>query len=152
MTKTGKTDIFFINMRILGKYRLGQLSKFISLFLLALCLLFLSGCSGKKEELPVVPPVTSPLTKDYIGFGVIKNSFTHMSADPIEDSASLGYLRRGSLVKVVRRQIVKTEAGFVSWVLTDGGTASVQGWLKEEVMDIYSNESQAKTASESLSK
>ncbi|MCL2210674.1 MAG: hypothetical protein FWB95_01995 [Treponema sp.] len=139
-------------MRILGKYRLGQLSKFISLFLLALCLLFLSGCSGKKEELPVVPPVTSPLTKDYIGFGVIKNSFTHMSADPIEDSASLGYLRRGSLVKVVRRQIVKTEAGFVSWVLTDGGTASVQGWLKEEVMDIYSNESQAKTASESLSK
>jgi len=114
------------------------------------------SCGGKKEEIPVVPPVTSPLTKDYIGFGVIKDSFTHITADPIDDSPSLGYLRRGSLVKVVRRQIIKTQTGFVSWVLTDsasGESAGAQhGWLKEEVMDIYDNESQARTASESLPK
>ena len=103
----------------------------------------------------MVPPVTSPLTRDYIGFGVIKDSFTHICADPVDDSPSLGYLRRGSLVKVVRRQVVKTKDGFISWVLTDAGTGSnahQQGWLKEEVMDIYENESQAKTASESLLK
>jgi len=149
MTKTGKTVIFFISMRILRKRPLGQLSNCFSLFFIALFLAILSSCTGKKEEIPLVPPVTSPLTKDYIGFGVIKDSFTHISADPVDDSPSLGYLRRGSLVKVVRRQIVKTEGGFVSWVLTDGAQ---QGWLKEEVMDIYDNESQAKTASESLSK
>jgi len=140
-------------MRILSKRPQGQLSIIPALFLILISALVLFSCGGKKEEIPVVPPVTNPLTKDYIGFGVIKDSFTHITADPIEDSKSLGYLRRGSLVKVVRRQIVKTGDGFVSWVLTDTGASSVQqGWLKEEVMDIYNNESQAKTASETLSK
>jgi len=160
MTKIGKTDIFFINMKIIGKRPLGQLSFILSLLITVFCL-FVSGCSGKKEDIPVVPPITSPLTKNYIGFGVIKDSFTHLTADPIDDSPSLGYLRRGSLVKIIRRQIVKTQDGFVSWVLTDGASndteraklsGTQQGWLKEEVMDIYDNESQAKTASESLPK
>jgi len=96
-----------------------------------------------------MPPVTSPLSKEFIGFGVIKDSFTHIKSDPGDDSASLGYLRRGSLVKIVRRQTIKSEGNFNTWVLTDG---AVKGWLKEDVMDIFDNESQAKTASESLSK
>ena len=52
---------------------------------------------------------------------------------------------------------------FVTWVLTDEnahgasadvsrGTAAPSGWLKEEVMNIYDNESQAKTASETMLK
>jgi len=129
-------------MRITLKHTLGQL------FLL-FCLAALYSCGIKKEESPVVPPVTSPLSGDYIGFGVITASFTHVTADPAEGSPSLGYLRRGSLVRVLRRQAIKTQGDFVSWVLTEGNQ---QGWLKEEVMDIYSSESQAKTASESMSK
>lgn len=118
-----------------------------------LCLLlfaaFLFSCSSNRDEGPVIPPVTSPLSRDYIGFGVITTSFTHVNEDPAENSRSLGYLRRGSLVRIIRRQVIKTQEGFVSWVLTDGNH---QGWLKEEVMDIYNNESQARTASESMSK
>ena len=83
---------------------------------------------------------------------MITASFTHISADPVEDSPSIGYLRRGSLVRIIKRQTIKTNNDFVSWVLTDGSPEEkdAAGWLKEEVMDIYDNESQARTASESL--
>jgi len=118
-------------------------------FLLLLLLAALCACNSKKEETPVIPPLTSPLSRDYIGFGVITASFTHITSDPSEDSSYIGYLRRGSLVRIVRRQIVKTSDGYVNWVLTGGDQ---HGWLKEDVMDIYENESQARTASESMIK
>jgi len=126
-------------MRITAIHILGQL-----LLLLVLC-----TCTVKKEEASVIPPVTSPFSKDYIGFGVITESFTHVLSDPSEDSSSIGYLRRGSLVKVLRRQTIKNANAYTSWVLIEGNR---HGWLKEEVMNIYDNENQAKTASESVSR
>jgi hypothetical protein len=126
-------------MRITAIHILGQL-----LLLLVLC-----TCTAKKEEASVVPPVTSPFSKDYIGFGVITESFTHVLSDPSEDSSSIGYLRRGSLVKILRRQTIKKANVFTSWVLIEGNR---HGWLKEEVMNIYDNENQANTASESMSR
>jgi hypothetical protein len=134
-------------MRITVKQSQGQLS-FLLIFT-ALLLFLLCSCDPKKEEFHVIPPVTSPLSGDYIGFGVITDSFTHITSDPSQDSPSIGYLRRGSRVRIVRRQIIKTRDGFISWVLTDGNQ---QGWLKEDVMDIYNNENQAITASELLSR
>jgi hypothetical protein len=118
-------------------------------WLLIFCLFIFSACTSNNEEGPVIPPVTSPLTRDYIGFGVITSSFTHVTEDPQDNSRSLGYLRRGSLVKIVRRQIVRTPDGFTSWVLSDGNP---QGWLREDVMEIFNNESQARTASELIPK
>jgi uncharacterized lipoprotein YajG len=126
-------------MRITAIRILGQL----------LLVFLICGCTVKKEEASVIPPVTSPFSKDYIGFGVIKESFTHVLSDPNEDSSSIGYIRRGSLVKILRRQTVKNANVFTSWVLIEG---TQHGWLKEEVMDIYDNENQAKTASESMSR
>lgn len=131
-------------MRITVKNSFGQL--FLLLFTAALAL---SSCAAKKEELPLIPPETSPLSHDYIGYGVVNNSFTHVTADPSEDSPSQGYLRRGSLVRIVRRQAVKTGNVFVSWVLVED---TQHGWLKEEVVDIYSSESQARTAAESMTR
>ncbi|MDR2719019.1 MAG: hypothetical protein LBB89_13275 [Treponema sp.] len=125
----------------------GQLS-FLLIFT-ALFSFLLFSCDSRKEEIHVIPPITSPLSGEYIGFGVITDSFTHLTADPSQDSPSLGYLRRGSRVRIIRRQIIKTQDGFISWVLTDG---QQQGWLKEDVMDIYNNENQAITASELLSR
>jgi hypothetical protein len=134
-------------MRITVKQLQGQLS-FLLIFP-ALFSFLLFSCDSRKEEIHVIPPITSPLSGEYIGFGVITDSFTHLTADPSQDSPSLGYLRRGSRVRIVRRQIIKTQDGFISWVLTDG---QQQGWLKEDVMDIYNNENQAITASELLSR
>jgi len=118
---------------------------FINSLFFILFLMMIFSCTAKKEEAPVIPPETSPLSGNYIGFGVITDSFTHISVDPEENSESLGYLRRGSLVKIIKRQILRVSGGYVTWVLIDG---DYQGWLREEVMDIYRNEGQAMTASE----
>ena len=140
MTKTVKTVIVLFNMRIALKYGFVQLS-------LLLCVIALLSCRGNKDDGYIVPPETAPLSRDYIGYGVITDSFTHITVDPSEESISLGYLRRGSLVRIVRRQIIKTDFGFQSWVLTDGAQ---NGWLREDVMNIYSTEGQARTASEAM--
>ena len=129
-------------MIIMLKHIIGQLS-------LIFCLFILCSCNAGREETPIIPPLTSPLSRDYIGFGVITASFTHVTAEPADNSISLGYLRRGSLVRVIRRQTIRVTGGFVSWVLIEGNQ---RGWLKEEVMDIYENEGQARTASESMSR
>jgi len=134
-------------MRITVKQSPGQLS-FLAIFI-PLFVFFLFSCDTKKEEIQVVPPITSPLSGEFIGFGVITESFTHVTADPSQESPSIGYLRRGSRVRIIRRQIIKTQDGFISWVLTDG---QQQGWLKEDVMDIYNSENKAITASELLSR
>jgi hypothetical protein len=127
-------------MRITVKHTVGQL-------LLLFTVVSVVACSGRKDETPVIPPVTSPLSRDHIGYGVITASFTHITAEPSQDSSSLGYLRRGSLVRIIKRQDIKAGSVFESWVQVEG----VQnGWLMEEVMDIYNSESQAKTASESI--
>jgi hypothetical protein len=142
MTETFKRFNIFIDMRIHFKHILGQL------IILVFLPVFVS-CSGKKDEsqasADVIPPVTSPLSREYIGYGVITASFTHVTEDPAEDGRYLGYLRRGTLVPVLRRQMVKSNNRFTTWVLVDGTSP---GWLKEEVMVIYDNESQARTASQ----
>ena len=142
-------------MRIIEKCAYSQLkpSHFLP-FIIVFCSLIFFACGNRREEISLIPPLTSPLSKDYIGFGVITASFTHITADPSDDSPSQGYLRRGSLVRIVRRQTIRTHNSFVTWVLIDGTDqgAATTGWLKEEVIDIYSNESQARTASESILK
>ena len=129
-------------MRITVNYCLGQ-------FILAVFISFICAGCIRNEAAPVIPPLTSPLSKDYIGYGVITASFSHITLEPAEESPSLGYLRRGSLVRVIRRQTIRVNNSFVSWVQLDNYQ---NGWLKEEVMDIYVNENQARTASESMLK
>ena len=153
MFSNSHKSIFLIIKIITAKYSVGQLTK-ILLFFIIITGLF-NSCNSRREEVPVIPPVTSPLSRDYIGFGVITASFTHITAEPSQDSVSLGYLRRGSLIRIIKRQTIRTQEGFVTWVLTDGTTRDesvTPGWLKEEVMDIYDNESQARTASEQILK
>jgi hypothetical protein len=117
-----------------------------------ICLLFLAvSCNGKKEEAPVIPPLTSPLSQSYIGFGVVNVSYTRITARPEEDSpegnASGGYLRRGSVVSILQRRLVKNKDKLESWVLVQG---SDKGWLRESLVDIYDSELQARTASEAM--
>jgi hypothetical protein len=125
-------------MRVMAKYVSGRL-------ILTLCLFSLCACESKKDEIIVIPPATNPLSGGYVGFGVITASFTHITSDPDDSSPSIGYLRKGSIVKITRRQNIKTGSAFQSWVLIDDG--DYYGWLKEEEMDVYDNEGQANTAS-----
>jgi hypothetical protein len=115
---------------------------------LVLCLA-LGSCGEHKEEMPVIPPPTSPLSRTVIGFGVINVSYTHITADPAEGGFASGYLRRGSLVQVMERRTVKKNDLIESWVLVQG---NYRGWLRESAVDIYDNEGRARTAAESMSR
>ena len=108
--------------------------------------LSLTACNLKKEEKPVSPPFTFPLSQSYIGYGVINISYTRLSAGIEENGASTGYLRQGSVVRIIERRMIKNEGKTETWVLVEG---SAKGWLRESLMDIYGNESQAITAAKS---
>ncbi|MDR0456412.1 MAG: hypothetical protein LBH20_06995 [Treponema sp.] len=115
-------------------------------------LILVSACDRKKDETPVIPPLTSPLSQSFIGFGVVNVSYTRVAAQPeedvsAEDTASPGYLRRGSVVCILQRRLIKNQEKPESWVFVEG---SCTGWLKESLVDIYDTESQARTASESM--
>jgi hypothetical protein len=114
-----------------------------------LILLFCTSCPGKKEEKPVLPPETFPLSQTHIGFGVINVSYTGVSAVPGETGASLGYLRRGTVVQIHERRQIKAGGNTESWLLVE---EAYKGWLKETLVEVYENESKARTASEAMSK
>jgi hypothetical protein len=106
-------------------------------------LLSLVACTARKEEEPIIPPATPPLSRHYIGYGVVNVSYTHITAEPARDSVSVAYLRRGSVAGILERRLVMQEGKNETWVLLEG---EAQGWLKEEKLDVYGNELQARTA------
>jgi len=129
-------------MKIRIKYIIGQV-----LFGAYICL-SLSSCGFKKEEKPISPPLTFPLSQSFIGYGVVNVSYTRVSANMEESGSSSGYLRQGSVVRVIESRMVKNEGKTEIWVQIDG---TVKGWIKESLIDIYGNESQAVTAAKSMS-
>jgi hypothetical protein len=129
-------------MKIRIKYVLRQV------FLAVYICLSLSACGLKKEEKTVSPPFTFPLSQSFIGYGVVNVSYTRVNASIEESGSSAGYLRQGSVVRVIERRLVKNEGKTEAWVLVEG---TAKGWLKESLVDIYGNESQAVTAAKSMS-
>jgi len=123
-------------------------------------LFFLFACGGKKEETPVIPPLTSPLSGAFIGYGVVNVSYTRVIANPEEDgldenvsadgNGSGSYLRQGSVVRILQRRQIKIQNKLESWVQVDVPSAGWAGWLRESLVDIYDSEGQAHTASESM--
>jgi len=113
-----------------------------------------SGCSRSQDEIPVAPPATHPLTREYIGYGVVNVTFTHLLNEPGTSGVSLGYLRRGTLVRIIERKPLINRGNSESWVLAEGnyqgqGIVS-QGWLPETTLDVFDNESRAITASNAM--
>jgi hypothetical protein len=119
------------------------------LFFVLFVLAFACSCRGKNEQLVVEPPVTHPLLRSIIGYGVINASYTLALERPERGGISLGYLRRGAVVQIVERRLIKDRGASESWVLVEG---SSRGWLTEDVVDIYDNEQKAATASETMSR
>jgi hypothetical protein len=117
------------------------------LFFVLFVLAFACSCRGKNEQLVVEPPATHPLLRPIIGYGVINASYTLALEKPEKGGVSLGYLRRGAVVQIIERRLVKGRDFSESWVLVEG---SSRGWLIEDVVDIYDNEQKAATASQAM--
>ena len=95
-----------------------------------------------------MPPVTHPLAREFIGYGVVNVSFTHLLSEPGAGGVSRGYLRRGTVIRIIERRPVLSGRSSETWVLAEGGTS--QGWIQESSLEVYDNESRAKTASEAM--
>ena len=124
---------------------------YLLIILPVIFLLLITGCNRSSNENQVSPPETRPLTREFLGFGVIIESFTHIFNEPGTEGVSLGYLRQGLVVRVLERRQIVSRGNFESWVLVEGNFQNpdnlVRGWLQEAVVDIYDNESRADTAS-----
>ena len=108
------------------------------------------GCRRTTQELPVMPPATHPLARQYIGYGVVNVSFTHLLHEPGPTGVSRGYIRRGTVVRIIERRQITSRGGSESWVLAEDPGAPSQGWLQETTLEIYDNESRANTASRAM--
>jgi len=112
------------------------------------------GCSRSQDEVPVVPPATHPLAREYLGYGVVNITFAHLLNEPSASGISLGYLRRGALVRIIERKTLVSRGISESWVLAEGNYqkqgGALRGWLPETALEVFDNESRAETASNAM--
>jgi hypothetical protein len=137
------------------RFSLGYDQVIFALFFSLLVLFAFPGCRRSTTETPVLPPVTHPLVRDSIGYGVVSVSFTHFLSEPGPAGSSQGYIRRGTVVRVIERRQLIIRGNSESWVLAEGNYlepgAAIRGWLQETTVEIYDNESRAITASKAMS-
>ncbi|MDR0475761.1 MAG: hypothetical protein LBH43_19085 [Treponema sp.] len=119
-------------------------------FVFLAVLFILNSCTRNNANAVLNPPPTDPLSRDFLGFGVVTVSFTHLWEEPGGEGASLGYLRKGSLVKILERKAVNYREGTVFWLLAVYEDGALEGWFRGDSVEVYDNESRAITASKSM--
>ena len=126
-----------------------------ALFILACFTLFLlAACERPMEELPLTPPFEHPMIREYIGYGVVTESFAHIFDEPGAGSVSLGHFRQGTVLRLLERRPILSRGILEFWVLAEGnneGVGVLHGWLNETFMEVYNSESRARTASRAMS-
>ena len=123
--------------------------------LLLFATVFTFSCNRSSEEQPVLPPATHPLAREYIGYGVVNVSFANLLNENDPKAASQGYIRRGTILRIIERARTNNNGKVESWVLGEGNYqasgAVSRGWLQESSLLIFDNESQAINASKTMS-
>jgi hypothetical protein len=127
----------------------------VCVFLLPVCLYaalispaFLSSCKRSSPEEDITLPVTPPLSRPAIGYGVANSNYTRILDKQGNDGKSIGFLRKGQIVEVLERRPLLVNEKAEMWVRVSG---VYSGWLKESELQVYSTMPQAVTASESIS-
>ena len=125
------------------------------MYFLLFLMVFTFSCSRSSEEQPVMPPATHPLAREYIGYGVVNVSFANLLNENDPKAVSQGYIRRGTIVRIIERSQSNIRGNTESWVLGESNYQSSgsvsRGWLQESSLLIFDNESQAITASKTMS-
>jgi hypothetical protein len=109
----------------------------------------LSSCERNSSEEDIVLPVTPPLSRSVIGYGVVNANYTRILDQQGNEGKSIGFLRKGQIVEILERRPVVVDEEAEMWVRASGPHT---GWLKENELRVYSAKSQALTASESISR
>jgi hypothetical protein len=116
---------------------------------LLVCLL-LSSCGKAPTENAIVLPETPPLSRAFIGYGVINANYTHILAKIGDESSALGFLRKGSIVEVLERRSVAEGNAVEYWVFA--AAENYSGWLRESELRVYASSAQALTAAKNMSR
>ena len=103
-------------------------------------MLLLAGCAPKGE---IDPPLTPPLSRSVLGYGVVTASYTRVMDEPNRGGVALGYVREKTILTVLERRLIKEGEIQEYWVFTEG---NYRGWLPESVIILYDSESKAQTA------
>jgi hypothetical protein len=121
---------------------------FLPVCLLALCgAVFLPRCRRLAGENEIIIPVTRPLSRTVIGYGVVNANYTRILDKHGDDGKSIGFLRKGTIVEVLERRPVVTDYAAEMWVLASGG---YKGWLRENELQVYQSKAQAVTAAQTM--
>jgi hypothetical protein len=103
----------------------------------------LSACFPGERSI-ADPPLTPPLSRPVIGYGVVSVSYTRIMKEPSPDGVSLGYIREKTVFRILERRLVQNDERTEYWVRVE---RDYSGWLPEAVVDIYDTEEKAGTAS-----
>jgi hypothetical protein len=113
----------------------------------------ISACNRNRNEYDIELPLTPPLTRSAIGYGVISASYIHILETRGEGGASLGILRKGTIVKILERRPLVKGGIRETWLLASVPNAlgeNYSGWLRENELRIYESLAQAQTAAGKL--
>ena len=112
-----------------------------------LVLLSASACDGRRNESPVLPPETTPLSQSHVGYGVINILYTRLGTDTTVDGPAVGHARVGTVVRIHERRLVREGGRNESWLLIEGEDT---GWIREDFVNVYANLSQARAAANAM--
>jgi hypothetical protein len=119
------------------------------LFIASAAPCILSSCKRNISENDIVLPATPPLSRSVIGYGVVSGNYTRILDKPGDDGNSIGFIRKGSIIKILERRPVVKDEKAETWVFASG---SYIGWLKENELRVYTSMAQALTASQAASR
>ena len=98
------------------------------------------ACAPQKD---IKPPVTAPLSRTVLGYGVVNVSYTQVLNEPGSDGISIGFVREKTILTILERRLIKENEAQQYWVLSEG---TYRGWLPESVINLYDTEGKAETA------
>ena len=135
------------NTSYFNKPNLCKAGMYPLIFTASILALSASTCKRNSLDEEIVPPLTRPLSRYVIGYGVVNANYTHILDRQGESGKSIGFLRRGSIVEILERRPVIRGDKAEMWIFASG---NYKGWMKETELSIYPSKAQALTASESI--
>lgn len=102
-----------------------------------------ASCYIYNPHKQLYPPPTFPLSRTVLGYIVITDSYTQLLDHIGTKGVSLGILRKGTILPVLERKIIKGETGVERWIYVD---AEEKAWIRASSGLIFQTEAQAKTA------
>jgi hypothetical protein len=118
-----------------------------------MALLMLISCAPQTQETPIDLPLTYPLSRVNLGYGLVIENYTRLLEKPDDKSGQTGLLRQGDIVILLERRIIKPGVAKTReyWDLCRDQDGK-EGWLPQNALHFFERKEMAETAKQELSK